>query len=78
MGSVVVAHGLRCSTACGIFPEQAWNACTLTTGPPGKSPFAHFFDWIVCFSDTELYELLYTLEIMPGLVTSFANIFPHS
>ena len=24
-GSVVVAHGLRCSTACGIFPDQGWN-----------------------------------------------------
>ena len=21
-------------------------------------PFAQFFDWVVCFSDTELHELL--------------------
>ena len=25
MGSVVVAHGLRCSVACGIFPDQGQN-----------------------------------------------------
>lgn len=24
---------------------------------------AHFFDWAVCFSDVELYELLMCLEI---------------
>ena len=28
-GSVVVAHGLRCSTACGIFPDQGSNPCPL-------------------------------------------------
>ena len=28
-GSVVVAHGPSCSTACGIFPDQALNLCPL-------------------------------------------------
>ena len=28
-GSVVVAHGLRCSSACGIFLDQGWNPCPL-------------------------------------------------
>ena len=28
-GSVVVAHGLRCSAACGIFPDQGSNRCPL-------------------------------------------------
>ena len=28
-GSVVVAHGLSCSTACGIFPDQGSNLCSL-------------------------------------------------
>ena len=28
-GSVVVAHGLRCSAACGIFPDQGSNQCPL-------------------------------------------------
>ena len=27
--SVVVAHGLSCSAACGIFPDQASNPCPL-------------------------------------------------
>ena len=43
-GSVVVAHGLSCSVACGIFPDQGSNPCPLhwqadsTTAPPGKPP----------------------------------------
>ena len=28
-GSVVVMHGLSCSTACGIFPDQGSNLCPL-------------------------------------------------
>ena len=27
--SVAVAHGLSCSAACGIFPDQGWNPCPL-------------------------------------------------
>ena len=27
--SVVVAHGLSCSVACGIFPDQGLNLCPL-------------------------------------------------
>ena len=29
VGSVVVAHGLSCSTACGIFLDQRSNPCPL-------------------------------------------------
>ena len=29
MGSVVVAHGLSRSVACGIFPDQGSNQCPL-------------------------------------------------
>ena len=28
-GSVIVAHGLSCSAACGIFPDQGSNPCAL-------------------------------------------------
>ena len=28
-GSVVVVHGLSCSVACGIFPDQGLNRCPL-------------------------------------------------
>ena len=41
-----MAHGLSCSAACGIFPDQGSNPCPpalaggfLTTGPPGKSKY---------------------------------------
>ena len=42
LGSAVVAHGLSCSVACGIFLDQGSNLCSLhwgflSTGPPGKS-----------------------------------------
>jgi len=42
-GSIIVAHGLSCSLACGIFPDQGSNPMSLTlagrffaTEPPGK------------------------------------------
>ena len=48
-GSVVVAHRLSCSEACGIFPDQGSNPCppaladgSLTTAPPGKSLLSYF------------------------------------
>ena len=28
--SVVVAHGLSCSAACGIFPDQGLNLCSIS------------------------------------------------
>ena len=28
-GSIIVAHGLSCSAACGIFPDQGSNPCPL-------------------------------------------------
>ena len=30
VGSAVVAHGLSCSEACGIFPDQGLNTCPHT------------------------------------------------
>ena len=39
-GSVVVAHGLHCSEACGIFPDQGLNACLLHW-QVGSLPLAH-------------------------------------
>ena len=55
-GSVVVAHGPSCSTACGIFPDQGSNPCPLhwqadsqPSAPPGKPPggyyYFHFYGW---------------------------------
>ena len=36
------------------------------------------FNWVVCFSGIELYELLIYFEINPLSVVSFAIIFSHS
>ena len=36
------------------------------------------FDWVVCPSDIEMYELFVYFGNNPMLVTSFANIFSHS
>ena len=44
---LIVAHGLRCPMACGIFPEQGSNLCPLhwlTTGPPRKSEIQLIFE----------------------------------
>ena len=57
-GSVVVAHGLSCSTACGIFPDQGSNPCPLHwqadsqplrhqgSPPPANFVFEYVF-WVV-------------------------------
>ena len=49
IGSIVVAHQLSCSVACGIFPHQgsnapAWAGRFLTPKPPGK-PMANVNMW---------------------------------
>ena len=36
------------------------------------------FDWVVCLSDIEMYELFVYFGNNPMLVTSFTNIFSHS
>ena len=40
--------------------------------------FFPLFDWVVCFSGIELYELLFYFGINPLSVVSFAIIFSHS
>ena len=51
-GSVVVAHGPSCSTACGILPEQGWNPCPLHWQADSqplchqRSPGIYFFDCV--------------------------------
>ena len=39
-GSVIVAHGPSCSTACGIFPDQGSNPCPLHW-QAGSQPLRH-------------------------------------
>ena len=49
-GSVIVAHGPSCSAACGIFPDQGSNPCSLhwqADSQPlrhqGSRPFIYLF-----------------------------------
>ena len=65
MGSVVVAHRLSSSVACGILVPQpgmhpslpALEGGVLTTGPPGNSPsMGFFFRWklIMCWEEVAI------------------------
>ena len=53
-GSVIVAHGPSCSVACGIFPDQGSNPCSLhwqADSQPlchqGSPPSSVFFIWLL-------------------------------
>ena len=57
---LIVAHGLSCPTACGMFPEQGSNLCPLhwlTTGPPWKSEIQLGF-WMLILYPAILLDLL--------------------
>ena len=51
-GSVAVAHGLSCSAACGILPDQGLNLCPLHWQADSQplchqgSPGTHFFKFL--------------------------------
>ena len=49
-GSVVVAHGLSCSAACGIFPDQGSNLCPLHWQADSQ-PLCHQGSPVDFFSD---------------------------
>ena len=69
-GSVIVAHGPSCSTACGIFPDQDSNPCPLHwqadsqplrhQGSPTK--FFNFVEVHNLFFCCHLYFWCYTLK----------------
>ena len=46
VGSVVVAHGLSCSAACGIFSDQGLNWCLLHW-QTASSPMSHREAWMM-------------------------------
>ena len=47
--SVVVAPGLSCSEACGIFPDQGWNPCLLQW-EVDSLPLSHQWSLTACSS----------------------------
>ena len=69
-GSVVVAHGCRCSAACGIFPDQGSNPCPLHW--QADSQPLHHQGSPMC-----LFELWFSLVICPvvGLLGHMVILF---
>ena len=65
--SVVVAPGLSCSAACGLFQDQwpieprspALAGGFLTNGPPGKSQLSYF-----CFFALQLFIFFFIIFIL--------------
>ena len=72
-GSVVVAHGLSCSTACGIFPDQVSNPCPLhwqADSQPVRhqgSPSNQFISEMECQHNMLLRFLISLLEFWTTL-----------
>ena len=50
MGLVIVAHGISCSVACGIFPDQGLNPCPLHW-QADSLPLSHQGSPQTCISD---------------------------
>ena len=69
-GSVVVAHGPRCSAACGIFPDHGSNPCPLHWQADSQplrhqgSPYFYFFNWSIVDSH-------YCANLLYSKVTQF-------
>lgn len=67
-GAAVLGHGLSCSRACGIFPDQGSDRCPLHCkahfkpldhkGSPGKIPFKRR----TVYSVTEIRNIFYTYK----------------
>ena len=80
-GSIAMAHGLSGSTACGIFPDQGWNSCTVNW-QANSYPLCHqanlntmFFKYHVSclgLSSVPLNKLLF----FPVIDISFSLLFP--
>ena len=70
-GSVAVAHGLSCSMACGIFPDQGSNPCPLHWQADSQplrhqgSPRYHYFLKCTC-----LFSLISSSQRLFGLQSS--------
>ena len=71
--SIVVAHRLSCSAACGIFPDQGLNPCPLRW--QGHSyPLHHLVTPFCFFKKTFLRSTLTLTYQVEWLVFNFLNI----
>ena len=72
--SVVVAHGPGCSAACGIFPDQGSNPCSLHwqadsqplchLGSPNDDIFVMFILNFAMPQIFQTYQLMFLFEVM--------------
>ena len=61
-----MAHGLSCSTACGIFPDQGLNPCPLHWQ---ADSFFFFFNLLFCVFILFLFNFLILLFIHQVLIS---------
>ena len=79
-GSVVVAHGPSCSTACGIFPDQGSNPCALHRQADSQplrhqgSPVSWFWQWTILCKMPPLGEAGWWVHGTSIFVTSCSSI----
>ena len=78
-GSVVVIHGLSCSVACGIFPDQGSNPCPLHWQADSQplhhqgSPISQFFKKFTEKFLPQNYQILYISKItLPSLKSIYS------
>ena len=78
-GSVIVAHGPSCSTACGIFPDQGSNPCLLHWQADSQplrhqgSPSLFLFKSILFLFCG--YTILNSLRVLTGVYVIFNSLF---
>ena len=82
-GSVVVAHRLSCSAACGIFPDQGPNPCPLHWQADSQplrhkgSPYFTLFNGWVIFYCIYVPHLLYQVWFYPAWLLSARHWVSH-
>ena len=80
-GSVAVAHGLSCPSACGIFPDQRLNPVSpapangfVTSEPPGKPLNQYNFKCVLVSNMTIIPSLLFFFNIYVGLSCNMQDL----
>ena len=73
-GSVVVAHGLSCSEARGIFPDQGLNLCPLHWQADSQ-PLCHQGSPHFTLYHTVFYLLLYLQYLIVDFLTKMLQVF---
>ena len=74
-----MAHGLSCSAACGIFPDQGLNQSPalaggfFTTEPPGKPLNILFMILFIGFKVCEVFRILVRIKNLTLGAIQFNN-----